>query len=273
VPFDSLELAAGWGVLNQSATTGPESFDHRPDVLTAMDFTCVEPLRSSAAVQASYGCAVAEPYRLSRVAVPGPIAIWDQSTANALTAPARPGPGFALYLAGNLTLFELEAGLPLAGAVWSLRTYVGAIAGGHGAAGDRGPYVFHPQPRPLTAIGAELRLTYRATNRLAPATRNDLSRVHTVPDPYYVTSAFETATEAKVIWFVNLPADCIIRIYSSSGILVTLLEHHSNQFGGSTSWNVLSRNSQVVASGVYFYHIEAGDARRVGRFTVVNFAQ
>jgi hypothetical protein len=24
---------------------------------------------------------------------------------------------------------------------------------------------------------------------------------------------------------------------------------------------------------VYFYHIEAGDARRVGRFTVVNFAQ
>jgi hypothetical protein len=28
-----------------------------------------------------------------------------------------------------------------------------------------------------------------------------------------------------------------------------------------------------VASGVYFFHIESGDARRVGRFTVVNFAQ
>jgi hypothetical protein len=24
---------------------------------------------------------------------------------------------------------------------------------------------------------------------------------------------------------------------------------------------------------VYFYHLEAGDARRVGRFTVVNFAE
>jgi hypothetical protein len=24
---------------------------------------------------------------------------------------------------------------------------------------------------------------------------------------------------------------------------------------------------------VYFYHVESGDARRVGRFTVVNFAQ
>jgi hypothetical protein len=29
----------------------------------------------------------------------------------------------------------------------------------------------------------------------------------------------------------------------------------------------------VVASGVYFFHVEAGGARRVGRFTVVNFAQ
>ena len=34
-----------------------------------------------------------------------------------------------------------------------------------------------------------------------------------------------------------------------------------------------NRNNQVVASGVYFYHVEAGDARRVGRFTVVNFAK
>jgi hypothetical protein len=97
--------------------------------------------------------------------------------------------------------------------------------------------------------------------------------VHTVPDPYYVTSAFEQTTESKIIKFVNLPADCIIRIYSSSGVLVSLLEHHSAQFGGSEDWNVRNRNNQVVASGVYFYHIEAGDARRVGRFTVVNFAQ
>jgi hypothetical protein len=99
-----------------------------------------------------------------------------------------------------------------------------------------------------------------------------LSRVHTVPDPYYVTNGFEHTTEAKTIQFVNLPADCIIRIYSSSGVLVTLLEHHSQVDGGSERWNVLNRNTQVVASGVYFYHIEAGDARRVGRFVVVNFA-
>jgi hypothetical protein len=105
------------------------------------------------------------------------------------------------------------------------------------------------------------------------ANEKDLTRVHTVPDPYYVTNEFEQTTDTKIIKFVNLPADAIIRIYSSSGVLVNMLEHHSDQFGGAENWNVRNRNNQVVASGVYFYHIEAGDARRVGRFTIVNFAQ
>jgi len=110
-------------------------------------------------------------------------------------------------------------------------------------------------------------------NQVAATTKDDLTRVHTVPDPYYVTSQFEQTTDTKIIKFVNLPADCIIRIYSSSGVLVDLVEHHSETFGGAEDWNVRNRNNQIVASGVYFYHIEAGDARRVGRFTVVNFAQ
>ena len=51
------------------------------------------------------------------------------------------------------------------------------------------------------------------------------------------------------------------------------MEHNSTTFGGDETWNVRNRNNQIVASGVYFYHVEAGNARRVGRFTVVNFAQ
>ena len=68
--------------------------------------------------------------------------------------------------------------------------------------------------------------------------------------------------------------------------LVNLLEHPGpncqnvnigtgvrlDPFGGECTWNVRNRNNQVVASGVYFYHIEAGDARRIGRMTVVNYA-
>jgi hypothetical protein len=272
VPFDSVRLGGTWGVLNQTAAAAAGSVDARPEVLTTMDFSCVEPLRSLPAVQSSYPCS-APPFVLARTVVPGPVAIWDQNTAAAKTTPARPGAGFALYLAGNITIFELAGGVPAAGTVWSLRTYVGAISGGKGAAGNRGPYSFTPQPRPFTAVGAELRLTYEVVNRIVSATASDLSRVHTVPDPYYVTNGFEHTSDAKVIQFVNLPADCIIRIYSSSGILVAVLPHHSVQYGGSERWNVLNRNDQVVGSGVYFYHLEAGDARRVGRFVVVNFAE
>jgi hypothetical protein len=110
-------------------------------------------------------------------------------------------------------------------------------------------------------------------NQLRASRVSDLRRVHTVPDPYYVTSAYEVTTEVKVIKFVNLPQRAIIRIYSASGVLVNVLEHDSPSWGSEESWNVQNRNGMVVASGVYFYHIEAGDARRVGRFTVVNWAQ
>ena len=127
--------------------------------------------------------------------------------------------------------------------------------------------------RPFTAVGVENRLSFNVVNQVVAATDSGLARIHTFPDPYYVTNQFEQTTDTKIIKFVNLPADCIIRIYSSSGVLVDLLEHHSATFGGAEDWDVRNRNNQIVASGVYFYHVEAGDARRVGRFTIVNFAQ
>ena len=101
----------------------------------------------------------------------------------------------------------------------------------------------------------------------------DLANVHTVPDPYYVTNPYEQTSSSKIIRFVNLPQQAIIRIYTASGVLVRVLDHNSSTFAGEAVWDVRNRNNQVVASGVYFYHIESGEARKVGRFTVVNFAQ
>ena len=131
--------------------------------------------------------------------------------------------------------------------------------------------------------GLQIKFAVASPTTLASANTSDLSNVHTVPDPYYVTSSFETTSTDKIIKFVNLPTRAIIRIYSSSGVLVRVLTHNSENrgltdeavsvLGGEETWDVRNRNNQVVASGVYFYHIEAADARRVGRFTVVNFAQ
>ncbi len=51
VPFESTNVGAGWGILNNAAA-GLGGADGRPDdtspaVLTALDWTCVEPLRST----------------------------------------------------------------------------------------------------------------------------------------------------------------------------------------------------------------------------------
>jgi len=274
VPFDT--LAGGtWGVLNQAATGVGPGLDASV-TLTNADFACVEPFRTYAA--GGFICPVGTPlYRLSNTAVAGAVGFFSGGGyPPAVPIVAGASAGFALYIAGDMFTFELTGGaLPAAGSVWSLRQYAGAIKGGVGAGGDLGPYSFsHPEGvRPLTAVGTELTATLNVTNQLVAATENDLSRVHTVPDPYYVTSQLEQTTDTKIIKFVNLPADCIVRIYSSSGVLVDLFEHHSAQAGGAEDWNARNRNNQVVASGVYFYHIESGGARRVGRFTVVNFAQ
>jgi hypothetical protein len=283
VPFAADHIAATWGILNQAATTAPGSFDARPADLTVADWACVAPLRSFPAVGASGGllrCTAAAPVLSNTVAL-GSIALSAGSTTASAagtfgvkTAPARAN-GFSMYLPGHVFFFEMAAASPpAAGTVWTMRSYTGAIAGGHGGGGgNEGNYGFHTAVRPFTAAGAEVRFSFALTNEVVAASRADLSKVHTVPDPYYITSEFEQTTDTKIIKFVNLPNDAVIRIYSSSGVLVNLLEHHSSQFGGSEDWDVRNRNNQVVASGVYFYHIEAGDARRVGRFTIVNFAQ
>jgi hypothetical protein len=260
VPFMADSLGAGWGILNPGAVGG---------TLSASSFTGIFPLNDpDRQPDQAYGGTGGT---LSTTAVPGPISI----SADEAGITARPNPGFAMYLSGHVFLFELAPGaaLPAAGTVWTMRSYIGYVSGGNGVSGNLGPYSFTPVIRNFSALGATLKVSFSATNAVAEATSTDLQRVHTVPDPYYVTSGLEQSPDNKIIKFVNLPDKAIIRIYSSSGVLVALMEHNSATFGGDETWNVRNRNNQVVASGVYFYHVEAGNARRVGRFTVVNFAQ
>lgn len=186
------------------------------------------------------------------------------------------GQGFGMYINGQRFIFQLTGGQPpAAGTKWTLRSYMGTVTASAATANTTNPegYVFAPFTATPAVPGLQVKFNVAKAAEVLAAADSNLSKVHTVPDPYYVTNEFEATTDAKVIKFVNLPAQAIIRIYSSSGVLVNLIEHNSGTFGGSENWNVRNRNNQVVASGVYFYHIEAGSARKVGRMTVVNFAQ
>jgi hypothetical protein len=185
-----------------------------------------------------------------------------------MSAAAATGNGFIIYLDGYFTMMQVAA-LPAAGTVWNLRTYAGNVTGTVGA------YGFRPATRPAAVPGLRAQISYTGSTFNAASSNDSLmANVHTVPDPYYVTNALELTSNTKVLRFVNLPSQAIIRIYSASGILVNILSHNDATGGGEQVWNLRNRNNQFVASGVYFYHVEGPDGHtKVGRFTVVNYAQ
>ncbi|MGD2135094.1 MAG: hypothetical protein PVF27_02995, partial [Gemmatimonadales bacterium] len=129
------------------------------------------------------------------------------------------GTGFALYFNHEFYIFQTDA-LP-SDVVWTHRSYFGDVRLSSG-----GQYSFTPKPT-RAPPGLEARIEVTAPAAVQTTTEDDLAAVHTVPDPYYVTSSLEVTPTLKVIKFVNLPDQAIIRIYSLSGVLVNVIEHNS----------------------------------------------
>ena len=288
VPFKTT-ISSSWGVLNASAATVAGSFDGRAE-LTATDFACVAPLPNFSA-GGKPACSVSTV--LANTAIPGPIAFFAGSKDNSKTRAAAPNAGFGLYLKGRVYIFELTGGaLPLTGTAWTVRDYIGAVFGGNGTdpacatACQFGTYAFSPPipaavggivppvtaALPFNAPGASVQYTFNVSNTRLAMSNAILATIHTVPDPYYVTSAYDIAVNAKDIEFTNVPVGSLIRIYSSSGVLLRVLQNTSTTNGGIVHWNVRNRTNQFVSSGVYFYAVENGTSTFTGRMTIVNYA-
>ena len=130
--------------------------------------------------------------------------------------------------------------------------------------------------------GLESGLTaYTITTESAPSkTNDDLSQVYVVPNPFRQVSGTLAQADAKRITFVNVPAQCTIRIYNFSGEHIQTIEH--NGFGvaswgsndGHLSNYQLTKFRQNVAPGLYFYHIESHvpgheGENHVGKFVII----
>jgi hypothetical protein len=186
--------------------------------------------------------------------------------------------GIGLMVNGEYFIMAMPA-IPAAGTQWRLRAVTGTETATctpalQAVMTDCASYAFAGASiRPSFAPGLTYKATVSAKYAVDDAASGDLSRVHTVPDPYYITNALEATANSKILKFVNLPSRAIIRIYSLSGVLVQVLTHNDPGGSGEATWNLRNRNNQFVASGVYFYHVEGPDGQtKVGRFTVVNFA-
>jgi len=274
VPF-SPALRASWGILNGQSFVGTNAGltpDGNNGVLTWQDVFCIAPVPS---LEGFCGGAAQTPAVLMNAARLSPV-VFGSSAYNT-PAPAATGNGFIFYLAGQFFLMQAAA-LPTAGTVWHLRTYSGRILYnpsyflyvGPSCSGAGGWYGFCDRPPAVPGLRIRQSYTGAVLNPKA-TTAGELARVHTVPDPFYNHSDYETAGGPRQIRFVDLPAQCIIHIYSTSGILVRVLTHNDATGGGEEAWDVLSRNGRLVASGVYFWHVTTPDGRqKVGRMTIVN---
>jgi len=122
----------------------------------------------------------------------------------------------------------------------------------------------------------------------------NMNEIYVVPNPYIGRSKFDGRREndqkgdkSRRIWFVNLPERCKIRIYTLAGDLVQDLDHDGSYqddiinvskaatkglaASGIHSWDLLSRNRQIIAPGVYLYSVEnkADNKVKVGKFVII----
>ena len=115
-------------------------------------------------------------------------------------------------------------------------------------------------------------LTYHETQKGAVLAMG--GKLYVAPNPLILSSRFGGSTTqgdiADKIGFYGLPKNCKIRIFSYSGQLVGEIDHNTNAY--SHEWFQISRNSQRIAAGVYFYIVEdldRGDTS-TGKFVIIH---
>jgi hypothetical protein len=97
----------------------------------------------------------------------------------------------------------------------------------------------------------------------------NLGDIKVVPNPYIVRNNWEPSGDYSRIAFTHLPDKCTIRIYTLSGDHLRTLEHDSPKLDGNENWDLLTKNNQKIASGVYIYHVESSYGEKIGKFAVV----
>ena len=111
-----------------------------------------------------------------------------------------------------------------------------------------------------------------------------VGKVAVVPNPYLGSidySSYNPAWERpppgrpwleqdRRLQFINLPAQCIIKIYTSAGDLVETIIHDDPETGFE-DWDMTSYVVQAIASGIYLFTVEdtrTGKAQ-IGKFVVI----
>jgi hypothetical protein len=111
--------------------------------------------------------------------------------------------------------------------------------------------------------------TFLTTKKEVIASLVNLDNIKVVPNPYIVRNNWEPSSDYSRIAFTHLPDQCTIRIYTLSGDLLRTLEHNSTALDGNENWDLLTKNNQKIASGIYIFHVDSPYGEKIGKFAVV----
>jgi hypothetical protein len=136
-----------------------------------------------------------------------------------------------------------------------------------------------------TRISSELTLVERFESPLLTSldslvtpraeARASAGGVWVVPNPYRAHVPWDRPpvagdTFGRHVDFFGLPrAACTVRVYTTAGDLVAELPHDGASGDGQLRWNLISRNGQDIASGVYFFTVDSALGKQRGRFVVI----
>lgn len=105
-----------------------------------------------------------------------------------------------------------------------------------------------------------------------------MDKVAVVPNPYVVSSSYEIPPPSvfsagrgeRRVFFMNIPLECTIRIYTINGELLRTLQHQSSIENGMEPWDLLTSEGLDISYGIYIYHIDAGQyGEKVGKFAII----
>ena len=107
--------------------------------------------------------------------------------------------------------------------------------------------------------------------------KTGMDKIKVVPNPYVMTNMMETQVsnpflnQRRRLMFTHIPANCSIKIFTVSGILVDEIIVSNEPDNGIIHWDMLTRENLEIAAGMYIYHIESemtGDSK-LGKFAVI----
>ncbi len=127
------------------------------------------------------------------------------------------------------------------------------------------------------------KIAYPNTNAEENLKQN--KKVYVYPNPYLYDGNYkedgyertkgiqEARDRIRIINFANLPPRCTIKIFSIDGDLVREIIHDSDPLdptSGNEEWNLITRNTQLTVSGLYYWTVEAdGQETQIGELVII----